>query len=154
MARRCNKYQTDEIRSRVRDILMHEWDPIGVAGICPADEYDRYISTIYFILSDERTNHRRIANHLLGIATVSMGLSDRPILRERCGLAASGSCRCDWKSHLAHASIVPAGSLTIVEHGIGKLLSSGLGVSRPRDRPSARRRPPARSTDDRRAAAA
>jgi hypothetical protein len=77
-----DKYQTDEIRARIRHILMHEWDPIGVPGL-PVDEYDRYIAKIYLMLLNARTNRQRIANHLLGIATVSMGLSDRPARRER-----------------------------------------------------------------------
>jgi len=50
----------------------------------PPTEYDSYIGTVYSMLLDERTNHRRIANHLLNIAIRSMGLSDGPELRERC----------------------------------------------------------------------
>jgi hypothetical protein len=92
MAHRRNRNKTDEteeIRSRIRDILIHKWDPIGISGICPPDEYDSYISTIFLMLSDVRTNHQRITDHLSGIAAHSMGLSDRPALRERCCIAAT-----------------------------------------------------------------
>ena len=41
MAHGRNKYQSRENRVRVRDILMRDWDPIGVAGIPEAaGEYD------------------------------------------------------------------------------------------------------------------
>src|SRR5258708_1832650 len=90
MARGCNKYRARENRARIRDVLMHKWDPIGVSGIFEAaDEYDSYIGRIYWMLLDERTNHHRIANHLLGLATNSMGFSDGRELRERCDLAAT-----------------------------------------------------------------
>jgi hypothetical protein len=88
MGHRRNRNKTEEIRSRIRDILTHKWDPIGISGICPPDEYDSYIGTIFLILSDVRTNHQRITHHLSRIAAHSMGLSDRPALRERCRLAA------------------------------------------------------------------
>ena len=61
---------------------MREWDPIAPGYPKPPTEYDRYLGTIYSMLLDERTNHYRIANHLLNIATRSKGLSDGPELRE------------------------------------------------------------------------
>jgi hypothetical protein len=89
MAHGRDKDQTRENRARIQEILMQKWDPIGTFGIGPDDEYDRYISTIYLMLLDERTNHQRVADHLLGLATAAMGLSDRPKLREKCALAAA-----------------------------------------------------------------
>lgn len=68
---------------------MQKWDPIDTSGIGPDDEYDRYISTIYLMLQDERTNHQRVADHPLGLATTAMGLSDSPQLKEKCALAAA-----------------------------------------------------------------
>jgi hypothetical protein len=88
MAYRHNN-QALESRARIREVLIQKWDPIGVSGRCPADEYDSYIGTIEAMLQDERTNHQRIANHLLGLATNAMGLSDRPALKEKCVLAAA-----------------------------------------------------------------
>jgi alkanesulfonate monooxygenase SsuD/methylene tetrahydromethanopterin reductase-like flavin-dependent oxidoreductase (luciferase family) len=40
-----------EIQNSIRQILYREWDPIGVAGEAPEDEYDSYISPVYRILA-------------------------------------------------------------------------------------------------------
>ena len=64
MAHGRNKYQARQARinlARVRDVLMREWDPIGVSGIPEAaDEYDSYLGTIYLMLLDARTNHKEL----------------------------------------------------------------------------------------------
>jgi hypothetical protein len=76
MARGRNKYQSRENRARVREILMRDWDPIGVAGISEAaDEYDRYADWAYVMLMDERATAEAIAAYLFEIATRHMGLS-------------------------------------------------------------------------------
>jgi hypothetical protein len=55
MAHGRNKYQSRESRARVREILMREWDPIGVSGVPEAaDEYDRYVGTVYVMLMDQQ----------------------------------------------------------------------------------------------------
>lgn len=58
----------------IHDVLLHEWDPIGV-GDEPAakDEYDSYIPEIYRLLT-ERAELLTIALHLGEIQSVSMGL--------------------------------------------------------------------------------
>ena len=38
-----------EITQRIREILMRDWDPIGVPDL-PADEYDTYIGGIYGLI--------------------------------------------------------------------------------------------------------
>jgi hypothetical protein len=45
-----------EVMSAIRDILVRDWDPIGVEGD-PEDEYDRYIGPIYRMLSDHLPEH-------------------------------------------------------------------------------------------------
>jgi hypothetical protein len=76
MAHGRNKYQSRENRARVREILMRDWDPIGVAGISEAaDEYDRYADRAYVMLMDERATAEAIAAYLFEIATRHMGLS-------------------------------------------------------------------------------
>ena len=58
----------------IHDILIHEWDPIGVGDVPQAqDEYDSYIPTIYRLLSEGADEHK-IAQHLEKLETVSMGL--------------------------------------------------------------------------------
>jgi hypothetical protein len=86
MAPGRNKYQSRENRARVREILMRDWDPIGVAGITEAaDEYDTYADKAYVMLMDEHAGVEAIATYLLGIATGHMGLSNIPDLADRSG---------------------------------------------------------------------
>ena len=69
---------------------MREWDPIGVSGIPEAaDEYDRYVGTVYVMLMDHRATAEAIATYLLGIATRHMGLSAHTLLVERSSRAAT-----------------------------------------------------------------
>jgi hypothetical protein len=37
---------------RIRHVLMHEWDPIGIGSVAdwPEDEYDAYLMPVYSIL--------------------------------------------------------------------------------------------------------
>ena len=77
MAHGRNKYQSRENRARVRDLLMREWDPIGVAGIPEAaDEYDSYANKAYVMLMDDRATAEAISAYLFEIATSHMGLSN------------------------------------------------------------------------------
>jgi hypothetical protein len=53
MAHGRDKHRSRENRRILRDFLMREWDPIGVAGIPEAhDEYDRYVGEVYAMLVD------------------------------------------------------------------------------------------------------
>jgi hypothetical protein len=57
-----NKYQSRENRQIVRDILMREWDPIGVSGLDGyEDEYDAYVSTVYVKLMDDGATTYQLA---------------------------------------------------------------------------------------------
>jgi hypothetical protein len=90
MANGRNKYQWRECRMRVREVLMREWDPIGVAGLPEAaDEYDTYAAKAYVMLMVERADTARIAAYLLENATKNMGLPHRATLAECCNRAAS-----------------------------------------------------------------
>jgi hypothetical protein len=65
MARGRNKYQSQENRDRVREILMRDWDPIGGAGMPEAaDEYDVYADRAYVMLMGERATAEAIAASL------------------------------------------------------------------------------------------
>jgi hypothetical protein len=45
----------------IRDVLMREWDPIGVAGVPQAqDEYDGYINEIYGLLIRREPRHKLV----------------------------------------------------------------------------------------------
>jgi hypothetical protein len=84
-----NKYQSRENRARVRQILMRDWDPIGIAAIPEAaDEYDRYVGRAYVMLMDERATATDIASYLFEVATERMGLTETQDLTERSDRAA------------------------------------------------------------------
>jgi len=84
MAHGRNKYQSRENRARVRDILMREWDPIGVAGVPEAtDEYDAYVGIVYVMLMDQRASKDEIAAYLFDIAANHMGLSAHEPIAKR-----------------------------------------------------------------------
>jgi hypothetical protein len=64
----------DEIQTRMRPVLMEDWDPIGVSDVPEAaDEYDGYIEGIYVLLRDGASDER-IEQHLSEIETKTMGL--------------------------------------------------------------------------------
>lgn len=69
-----DKYRSRWNRARVRDILMREWDPIGVFGRVE-DEYDAYVGTVYVMLMDQRASAEEIAAFLLDIEARHMGLA-------------------------------------------------------------------------------
>jgi hypothetical protein len=50
-----------EIQDSIRQVLYREWDPIGVAGWGPEDEYDDYIGPVYQILATNRSEEQLIA---------------------------------------------------------------------------------------------
>jgi hypothetical protein len=49
-----------EIQNSIRQILYHDWDPIGISGYGPDDEYDAYIGSVYRILSTSRSEQELI----------------------------------------------------------------------------------------------
>ena len=49
-----------EIQDSIRQIFYREWDPIGVSGSAPEDEYDSYIGPVYRILSGSRSEQELI----------------------------------------------------------------------------------------------
>ena len=51
----AKRQKSIEVQEAIRDILYHEWDPIGVRNAAPEDEYDSYIGGVYSILSSSRS---------------------------------------------------------------------------------------------------
>ena len=70
-----NDQQSAEIRDSIRRILYHEWDPIGIAGTAPENEYDSYINPVYQILTGTRSEQElcellfQIARDTIGVAS-------------------------------------------------------------------------------------
>ena len=84
MAHGRDKYRSRENRRILRDFLMKEWDPIGVAGIPEAhDEYDRYVGEVYVMLVDGDPTAPDMLQYLEDVELEYMGLTDMPERRER-----------------------------------------------------------------------
>ena len=88
MVERPSRYQPPDNRARVREVLMRDWDPIGVAGEpAAADEYDSYADKAWMMLMAGRPAET-IAAYLREVATILMGLPQTPELTARCDRAA------------------------------------------------------------------
>ena len=85
-----NDLSSEMNRSRIRDILRREWDPIHVRNIpgAPEDEYDRYIEDICALLADPHRSKEQIAAYLLDVQSRKMLLRLTPAAVERCNRAA------------------------------------------------------------------
>jgi hypothetical protein len=84
MARSSNRFQARKNRARVREVLMREWDPIGISGVPEAvDEYDTYADKAYAMLMVERASAEAISAYLFDVATSHMGISSLGTLAER-----------------------------------------------------------------------
>jgi hypothetical protein len=72
--RRHSRQRSREIEDAIRQVLMRDWDPIGIADepAC-ADEYDSYIGGVYHLLASG-ADETRIASHLAAVQTEMMGL--------------------------------------------------------------------------------
>jgi hypothetical protein len=63
------------VQESIREILLREWDPIGVRDIPEAqDEYDGYVGGVYRLLANG-ASVEEIAAHLASIQRDSMGIS-------------------------------------------------------------------------------
>ena len=63
-----------EIESQIAAILLHDWDPIGVADVPQArDEYDSYVGGVYRVLASGGSL-AEIEAHLRDIEVRMMGL--------------------------------------------------------------------------------
>jgi hypothetical protein len=72
-----------EIQNALRQILYREWDPLGIAGEWPEDEYDAYIGGVYRILATSRSGEELIT-YLQEVVQNQMGLrtGERETLRQ------------------------------------------------------------------------
>jgi hypothetical protein len=59
---------------KISRLLWEEWDPIGVNGIAPDDEYDSYALRVFSMLSEGK-RETEIAQYLTWAVTENMGLS-------------------------------------------------------------------------------
>lgn len=72
-------------RASIREVLMREWDPIGVRDIGEAqDEYDSYVEDIHVMLACDGTSIDDLAHHLAEIVAHGMGLELTNEHQRRC----------------------------------------------------------------------
>lgn len=63
-----------QIQERIRQVLLQDWDPIGVQDVPEAqDEYDSYVGGVYRLLASGAST-QEIADHLWHIEDEVMGL--------------------------------------------------------------------------------
>ena len=65
--------RAESIHAEIKRILWEEWDPIGVRGDAPDDEYNAYIGGIHRLLADG-ADKAAIVEHLYRLETEYMGL--------------------------------------------------------------------------------
>jgi hypothetical protein len=70
-----NKQRWREIQENIRQLLLREWDPIGVVDEPLAQsEYDSHVGPVYRLLA-AGASEREIADYLWNLETEGMGLS-------------------------------------------------------------------------------
>ncbi len=81
------KQRAEEIMNAIREVLVNDWDPIGVMEYpgWPRDEYDAYIGRIYSRLASGESAES-IAKYLCFVECEQMGLGE-PRVSERLGVA-------------------------------------------------------------------
>jgi hypothetical protein len=69
--------------SAISELLLEEWDPIGIRGTCGAeDEYSQYASPAYKIIL-RSSSYRELFDFLWEIETQYMGLKGNRAKTER-----------------------------------------------------------------------
>jgi len=85
MANGDNKRELSELRSKVRLVLMNEWDPIGIKDVPQAqDEYHTYGDRVCVMLMDALASKRAIAAYLYDVVINRMGFSASAAAFENC----------------------------------------------------------------------
>jgi hypothetical protein len=77
---------------RVREVLMRDWDPIGITDFddAPEDEYDDYARTLCGELFDLEISEESIRDYLAQVAQEHMGLPPNRDAIERTARAIIG----------------------------------------------------------------
>ena len=69
------KKQELRLRAAIGQVLLHDWDPIGIRlNSLAADEYHSYISGVFRLLAGD-ASEQKITDHLRQLERVGMGLS-------------------------------------------------------------------------------
>ena len=65
-----------EIMAEIHAVLLHDWDPLGLQGVAPDDEYDAYIGGVYRLLTG-RPSVEDVVRHLMELEFHDMGITKR-----------------------------------------------------------------------------
>jgi len=64
-----------EFYKKIDTILYLEWDPIGISGFAPEDEYRSYLPLV-FKIALENTDSKLLVDYLTKVRTQTMGLDN------------------------------------------------------------------------------
>ena len=64
-----------EIQERIGRILYEDWDPLGLRGVAPPDEYDSYIGGVYRLLA-AGASCEQVAEYLAELERGPLGYSE------------------------------------------------------------------------------
>ena len=80
---------SQKLQSKIGEILMHEWDPIGIKDEPKArHEYEAYVERVYALLADRNRSSDKITAYLLDVCSRRMGLKITAYVTERSRRAA------------------------------------------------------------------
>jgi hypothetical protein len=90
MVSQPDKYHSREIRRTIGELLMAEWNPIGVRGSLGSERvYDVFVGSVFLVLQQEDASSELIEAHLLDAATGRLGLRRTAGIEEASARAAS-----------------------------------------------------------------
>src|SRR6266496_4651248 len=68
--------RTRQIQRSIAEVLLRNWDPIGVRNVPQAqDEYDAYVGGVYRLIASGATA-RELAEHLARLEAEQLGFQD------------------------------------------------------------------------------
>ena len=67
--------QARSIQERINLILYEDWDPIGMSGELPLDEYEAYVGGVYPLLA-ARATPEEVAEYLAQLTRDRFGFED------------------------------------------------------------------------------
>lgn len=68
------------IHEKIGRNLYEDWDPLGLRGVAPSDEYDRYVGGVYRLLASG-ANCEEVAEHLTELERGPFGHSEATAVR-------------------------------------------------------------------------
>jgi hypothetical protein len=69
-----------EIQDKIGRVLYEDWDPLGLRGVGPSDEYDSYIGGVYRLLASG-ASCEQVAEHLAELERGPLGYSEATAAR-------------------------------------------------------------------------